>query len=96
MTPQSALGRRNWPLTTRNNFYGYKLHAICDAYYGMPLSWSLLPANAGDSPQLPPLMDQLADNHPTLLVHYDIGDRGYDALTNYQYLDRKKALVLFT
>ena len=40
-------------------FYGYKLHAVCDTYYGTPLSWEVLPANQHDSPTLPGLIDQL-------------------------------------
>lgn len=75
-------------------FYGYKLHAVCDAYYGTPLAWDLLPANVGDSPQLPPLADQLTANFPDLSPRYFLADRGYDALTNYQYLDRRRILAV--
>ena len=49
-------------------FFGYKLHAICDAYCGTPLSWEVLPANANDNPTLPGLVDQLKENHPTMPV----------------------------
>ncbi len=75
-------------------FYGYKLHAICDAYYGTPLSWEVLPANKNDSPRLPVLMDQLAANHPTLKVRYAIADRGYDALSNYEHLDNSRIFAV--
>ncbi len=71
-------------------FYGYKLHATCDAYYGFPLSWEILPANANDSPRLPPLMDQLAANFPDRPARYLMADRGYDAMSNYQYLDDRR------
>ncbi len=93
---QAKWGHRTAKLAVdgKELFYGYKLHAVCDAYYGTPLSWSLLPANAGDSPQLPLLMGQLAENYPTLPVRYAIGDRGYDALSNYQYLDGKKIFAV--
>ena len=70
-------------------FYGYKLHATCDAYYGFPLSWEVLPANANDSPRLPPLMDQQADKFPGMPARYLLADRGYDALSNYRDLDRR-------
>ena len=36
-------------------FFGYKLHTICDAYYGTPLYALLLPANESDTKQLRPL-----------------------------------------
>ena len=75
-------------------FYGYKLHAICDAYYGTPLSWEVLPANKNESPRLPVLMDQLAANHPTLKVRYAIADRGYDALSNYEHLDNSRIFAV--
>ena len=75
-------------------FYGYKLHAICDAYHGTPLSWEVLPANKNDSPRLPVLMDQLAANHPTLKVRYAIADRGYDALSNYEHLDDSRIFAV--
>ena len=75
-------------------FYGYKLHAVCDAYYGTPLSWEVRPANDHDSPTLPGLMDQLKETHPTLPVRYAMADRGYDALTNYQHLDGQKIFAV--
>ena len=75
-------------------FYGYKLHAICDAYYGTPLAWSLLPANANDSPQLPPLMDHILDRLPDRTVRYLMADRGYDGMPNYQYLDKNRILAV--
>lgn len=34
-------------------FYGYKVHEAADAYYGLPLAGSVMPANEGDGPQLP-------------------------------------------
>ena len=73
-------------------FYGYKLHATCDAYYGFPLAWDVLPANANDSPTLPPLMDQHADKFPAMPARFLLADRGYDALSNYKYLDRRGVL----
>ena len=84
-TPKSGSGVADGEL-----FYGYKLHATCDAYYGFPLSWEILPANANDSPRLPPLMDQLAANFPDRPARYLMADRGYDAMSNYQYLDDRR------
>lgn len=73
-------------------FYGYKLHATCDAYYGFPIAWDVLPANAGDSPRLPPLMDQAAERLPDMPARLLLADRGYDALSNYRYLDARRIL----
>ena len=73
-------------------FFGYKMHAVVDAFYGTPLGHIILPANEGDSPQLPVLLDRLADRHPNLRVRYVMADRGYDATSNYTYLDDQRIL----
>ncbi len=70
-------------------FYGYKLHLICDANYGVPLGYEVLPANASDSPTLPGLVDQVAAKHPGLKIRYLTADKGYDALSNYRHLDQR-------
>ena len=69
------------------HFYGYKLHLLCDANYGVPLAYEILPANASDSPTLPGLVDQVIANHPGLKPRYLMADKGYDALSNYRHLD---------
>ena len=78
------------PQVEKQYFYGYKLHLTCDAEYGVPLSWEILPANANDSPQLPKLIDQLREKHPQVKTKFVIADRGYDAASNYRYLHQKK------
>ena len=67
--------------------FGYKAHLICDAVHGVPLSYSILPANAGDSPQLPRLVKQVRAEHPWLNIEHLLADKGYDALSNYKFLD---------
>ncbi len=83
-----------WGVRTNTNapddkefFLGYKLHLICDARYGVPVAWKVLPANASDSPTLPGLVDQIKAKHPGLKPRYLMADKGYDALSNYQHLD---------
>ena len=68
-------------------FFGYKSHAVCDGYYGIPLGHVLLPANANDSPQLPLVFNQVQERHPKLPMRYAMADRGYDAGPNYRYLE---------
>ena len=93
---EAAWGHRTAKLAVDGEglFYGYKLHAVCDAYYGTPLAWEVLPANMHDSPELPPLIDQVRDNHLTLPVRYVMADRGYDGMPNFQYLDDAKILAV--
>lgn len=67
--------------------FGYKVHLICDATYGIPLSYTILPANASDSRQLPRLVKQVKAAHPWLDIECLLADKGYDGLPNYQFLD---------
>ena len=84
------------PLKGKEYFFGYKMHSLCDAYYGIPLGHIILPANANDSPQLPKVFDQVRVAHPRLPMRYALADRGYDAGTNYRYLeDHGIAPVIF-
>ena len=90
--PQARWGiRTNSKVKTgKESFYGYKAHYVCDAYYGIPLGFIILPANRNDSPQLPPLIAKVRANNPGLPMRYATADRGYDALSNYQYLNQSQ------
>ncbi len=71
-------------------FFGYKLHATCDAHYGTPLSWFIRPANDNDNPTFQPLFNQISREYPNLKVRYAIADRGYDSLANFQFLHQHR------
>lgn len=73
--------------TNKEFVFGYKMHLVCDAVYGIPLSYVILPANASDSPQLPKLIRKAEQEHPWLEMEYAVADKGYDALSNYRFLD---------
>ena len=64
-------------------FFGFKLHMVADANHGVPLDFFLSTGSASDSPLLPPLLDQLRESLPWVRPQIVIGDRGYDAKTNY-------------
>ena len=68
-------------------FFGYKLHVICDAYYGTPLYAVLLPANASDTKQLRPLVEETLKRYPWLAPKYLLADKGYDSTENFVFLD---------
>ena len=93
--PEAAWGHRT-PKNTISDpdkgelFFGYKIHALCDAYYGFPITWTILPANAHDSPQLPALMDSMVAEYPYLPTRYVLADRGYDSLSNYRDIDSRR------
>ena len=68
-------------------FFGRKLHMLIDAVNGLVICYIILPASKNDSPILPKLIEKAkalygADFSPEILL----GDRGYDATTNFAYL----------
>ena len=66
--------------------YGYKMHAVCDARYGLPVSHYVTTAKRHDSPTLPVLMDKAIYDHLWMDPQVVIADRGYDARSNHDYL----------
>ena len=86
-TPKNAVNKAEDNGKKDEFFFGFKMHAVCDANWGFPLGWIMLPANRSDSPTLPGLVDQVITQHPHLKPEYFIGDRGYDAYTNYRHLE---------
>ena len=68
-------------------FFGYKLHTICDGYYGTPLCALLLPANESDTKQLIPLVEETLKRYSWLKPGYLLADKGYDSTKNFVFLD---------
>ncbi|MBN2311657.1 MAG: alpha-L-fucosidase [Candidatus Hydrogenedentes bacterium] len=50
-------------------WFGYKVHLRVDADYELPLAFCVTRASAGDSPELPKLLDHLDQAHPQLTQH---------------------------
>ena len=75
-------------------FFGFKLHLVADACHGVPLDFFVAPGNAGDSPLLPPLLDQLRETLTWVRPKFVIGDRGYDARSNYAAVARHGAVPI--
>ena len=65
-------------------FFGYKVHLIADANHGAPLDFIVTPGNDNDSPVLPRLLQQARETLPWFSPKYVLGDRGYDAYTNFK------------
>jgi len=61
-------------------WFGYKVHLVVDADYELPLAYTVTRASAGDSPQLPKLLEHLDESHPQLLerAQFLSGDKAYD------------------
>ena len=62
------------------HWFGYKLHALIDARYELPLAWKVTEASAADSPELMPLVKQWREAHPELAARTKSvsADRAYD------------------
>lgn len=70
------------------SWFGYKLHLLVDSAYELPLAFRLTKASAGDAPELLPLVDQLAQQHPAVAERWEepgaecAADKGYDSTEN--------------
>ena len=68
--------------------FGYKMHLISDATHGVPLGFTITPANKSDSTELRPALRKTLAAYPWLEPGCLLADRGYDSLTNHQFLVR--------
>ena len=60
-------------------FWGYKVHLLADADYGIPLAYEVTPGNEHDSPLLSPLLQKGRDTLKWLRPNFLLADRGYDS-----------------
>ncbi|MXZ91772.1 MAG: transposase [Chloroflexi bacterium] len=67
-------------------FYGYKVHEVADTYYGLPLGGIVLPANAGDGPQLPKVLAEVQRLHSWMSIQYLVADKAYAGLERLKHL----------
>ena len=65
-------------------FYGFKLHLVADATYGLPIAGYVTTAKRNDSPELPNLLDTSRRAHSWFRPEYVIADRGYDSQANHR------------
>jgi len=65
-------------------FYGYKLHLVADATYGLPITGFVTTASRNDSPELPNLLDKAQNEHEWFKPRYVVADRGYDSQANHK------------
>ena len=67
-------------------FFGYKIHMVADANYGLPIAFKVTAGNRSDSPELPAVMDKAMEMYDWFKPAAASADRGYDAMTNFEYL----------
>ena len=68
-------------------YFGYKMIAIGDVTYGVPLLHIVVPANKNESPLLRDLVELVRETYEWFNPEYLLADRGYDAQVNHQFLD---------
>lgn len=66
--------------------FGYKMHLISDATHGVPLAFTITPANENDSTELPAALRKTLAAYPWMEPGCLLGDRGYDSLANHRLL----------
>ena len=70
--------------------FGYKMHAIADASYGIPLGFILTPANINENPLLPDAVRRILDDHRWLEPLALVADKQYDSTSNHRFLRSRK------
>ena len=74
--------------------HGFKVHMIADVKYGVPLAQIVTTAKRNDSPELPAVLTAAEALYPWFRPATVIGDRGYDARSNHEYLHNKGILPI--
>lgn len=61
-------------------WYGFKVHCICDATHELPIAFDVTAANEHEAPHLMPLVDKALKDHPELKKRVEslAADKGYD------------------
>ena len=67
-------------------FFGYKMVALSDAVYGVPLVYVVSPANQNESPKLKDLVELAQQTYEWFSPKYLVADRGYDSQANHEFL----------
>ena len=66
--------------------FGYKMHLVSDAVHGVPLAFTITPANESDSTQLPTVVQKTLRTYPWMEPACLLADRGYDSEPNHRTL----------
>ena len=74
--------------------FGYKMHLLADADYGIPLSYQITPANQNDSPLLPQVLREARRTFDWLQLRYVLADRGYDSNENHRAVVKDGAIPI--
>ena len=70
-------------------FFGFKIHMVADVTHDLPLTFTVLPGNENDSPELRNVMDQAFATYEWFKPEVATADRGYDSAENFNHLFAK-------
>ena len=92
--PEARWGVKNSVKATKGKdgtefFFGYKVHAVADANYGIPLVQFVTPGNVNDNPHLRTLVEKGKQSYGWFSPKVVIADRGYDGAPNNDYLHKQ-------
>jgi transposase/IS5 family transposase len=75
-------------VTDTTCWLGYTVHLVVDCELELPMGFELTAANASESPQMKPLLEDLADRHPQIAANTEavMADRGYDSADNCEHV----------
>ena len=76
---KSKDGKKEW-------MWGYRMHLLADATYGLVLEFIITSANEGDSPHLRTVMRKAHGTYDWFKPQYLLADKGYDSRANHEYL----------
>ena len=88
--PEARWGVKHSPrakVGDKEFFYGYKMHMVACATYGLPLAHIVTPGNRNDSPMLPEVMQRAGSLYGWWQPRVALADRGYDSNANHNWLD---------
>ena len=74
--------------------WGYKLHLVADATYGVPLYGYVTTASRNDSSELPNLLDRAKLTHEWHQPEYVMADRGYDSRPNHMAVSERGGVLI--
>ena len=75
-------------------FFGFKVHAVADATYGVPLAFQVTPANRRDSLMLPPVMERAERHYRWWRPRVALADKAYDGKPTHEWLDARGIVAI--
>ena len=84
--PEAGWAVANSPQTGKKWVWGYKVHLLADAVYGLPLSLIITKGNHGDSLEMLPLVRKATSDYHWLTPTAAVADRAYDSRNIHESL----------